>query len=36
MCPGPADSIINPMIEVPPTVSLPRVTQTSALKRSTI
>src|SRR6186713_292784 len=34
--PGPAASIINPMIEVPPTVSLPRVTQTSALKRSTI
>ena len=34
--PGPADSIISPMIEVPPTVSLPRVTQTSALKRSTI
>src|SRR6476646_9186892 len=34
--PGPADSIIKPMIEVPPTVSLPRVTQTSALKRSTI
>ena len=36
MVPGPADSIISPMIEVPPTVSLPRVTQTSALKRSTI
>ena len=34
--PGPADSIISPMIEVPPTVSLPLVTQTSALKRSTI
>src|SRR6516164_10251271 len=34
--PGPAASIISPMIEVPPTVSLPRVTQTSALKRSTI
>src|SRR5216684_3158597 len=34
--PGAADSIINPMIEVPPTVSPPRVTQTSALKRSTI
>ena len=34
--PGPADSIISPMIEVPPTVSPPRVTQTSALKRSTI
>src|ERR1700694_1640910 len=34
--PGPADSIISPMIEVPPTVSLPFVTQTSALKRSTI
>src|SRR5258708_681087 len=34
--PGPADSIISPIIEVPPTVSPPRVTQTSALKRSTI
>src|ERR1700730_10057404 len=34
--PGPADSIISPMIEVPPTVSWPLVTQTSALKRSTI
>src|ERR1700688_3327350 len=34
--PGPADSIISPMIEVPPTVSPPLVTQTSALKRSTI
>src|SRR5215211_5898252 len=34
--PGPADSIISPMMEVPPTVSPPRVTQTSALKRSTI
>jgi hypothetical protein len=34
--PGPAESIISPMIEVPPTVSPPRVTQTSALKRSTI
>src|SRR6478736_3289325 len=34
--PGPADSIINPMMEVPPTVSAPRVTQTSASKRSTI
>src|SRR6266581_3640478 len=31
--PGPAESIINPMIEVPPTVSPPRVTQTSASKR---
>ena len=26
--PGPADSIINPMIELPPTVSWPLVTQT--------
>src|SRR3954453_8233989 len=34
--PGAAESIINPMIEVPPTVSPPRVTQTSASKRSTI
>src|SRR5262245_25021963 len=34
--PGPADSIINPMIELPPTVSLLRVTVMSALKRSTI
>src|SRR4029077_6838324 len=34
--PGPAASIIRPMIEVPPTVSLPRVTQTSALNFSTI
>jgi NAD(P)-dependent dehydrogenase (short-subunit alcohol dehydrogenase family) len=34
--PGPAASIINPMIDVPPTVSLPRVTQTSALNFSTI
>src|ERR1039458_1620635 len=33
--PGPADSIISPMMEVPPTVSPPRVTHTSALKRST-
>src|ERR1700736_5628277 len=33
--PGPAASIIRPMIEVPPTVSPPRVTQTCALKRST-
>src|SRR3984957_4231615 len=33
--PGPADSIISPMMEVPPTVSPPRVTQTSALKRTT-
>ena len=33
---GPAASIIKPMIERPPTVSLPRVTQTSALKRSTV
>src|SRR5882724_8329826 len=34
--PGPADSIISPMIDVPPTVSPPLVTHTSALKRSTI
>jgi len=34
--PGPADNIISPMMEVPPTVSPPRVTHTSALKRSTI
>src|ERR1700726_4649018 len=34
--PGPADSIISPMMEVPPTVSLPFVTHPSALKRSTI
>src|ERR1700722_3329936 len=34
--PGAADNIISPMIEVPPTDSPPRVTQTSALKRSTI
>ena len=31
--PGAADNIISPMIEVPPTVSPPRVTQTCALKR---
>ena len=34
--PIPAASIINPMIELPPTVSPLRVTVTSALKRSTI
>ena len=34
--PGPADSIISPMIELPPTVSLPRVTVISALNCSTI
>src|ERR1700726_471463 len=34
--PGPADSIISPMMEVPPTVSLPFVTQTSALTGSTV
>src|SRR5579871_6203687 len=34
--PGPAESIINPMIDVPPTVSWPFVTQMSASKRSTI
>jgi len=34
--PGPAESIIRPMMEVPPTVSPPRVTQTSASKRSTV
>ena len=31
-----APSIINPMIEVPPTVSLPRVTRMAASKRSTV
>ena len=31
-----APSIISPMIEVPPTVSLPRVTRTAASKRSTV
>src|SRR5882762_9032113 len=30
--PGPAESIISPMIEVPPTVSPPRVTVISASK----
>src|SRR6185437_14112091 len=34
--PGAAASIISPMIERPPTVSLPRVTQTSEMKRSTV
>src|SRR5260370_29192413 len=34
--PGPADSIISPMVEVPPTVSPPFVTQTSALKRCAV
>ena len=35
MVPVPAASIIRPMIDVPPTVSLPRVTQTSASNFST-
>ena len=34
--PGPAANIISPMMDVPPTVSPLRVTQTSALNRSTI
>src|ERR1700709_509645 len=34
--PGPAESIIRPMIEVPPTVSPPRVTRISASNCSTI
>ena len=33
--PGPAESIISPMIELPPTDSLPRVTVTSASNSST-
>ena len=31
-----APSIMSPMIEVPPTDSLPRVTRTAASKRSTV